>query len=1183
MRNYRRLAALLLIALLTTLMPVLAGSTGSVTGLVFVDKRADGLYQEGEELLSGVAVALHSAADDSQLASAQTQEGSFTFNGVAPGDYYITFTLPDGHVPTRFDPDGSVAIPATSPEGRTAPFQVATGAVDVTIGAMSDKQTAFVRAIAFGDDNLNGGRFSSEPLLRGVELEVLFELDGTYYQVGTAVTDKEGVGTISGIAPGTYQLGATMTGSYIIGPLGSKINLFYNGIVPSETNYGRSEPFQLSSNGSVGMGVGGAKTGTASGRVWDDLNLDGRMDADEPGAAGVEIVLEHLTMGVERRMMTAADGVYSFPTLQPGEYRLTAALGDDRMFTLAGGDSDLSSDTARSASRTVNILADTENDLGRVGVIPNTALWLKAYHDTNLNGVHDADEPAFAGAKVEAQAGGTVLGTAETDAGGAALLPLLRGQPMQLTVTLPDGQIFSVAGTEGGNNYYAPTAESQLTIDYDLQPGRVSQVQAAVTLPASIGGTLYEDTNSNAVMDPGENPLPGFTVQALNQEGLVVAETVTGDDGVYSLPRLVPGTYEVRLHLQSPYIFSGAAVSGGELANRFTDQRADYGIAKDITVAAGAAVENVHGAVFRSGVVRGLVLLGDDLQGFEGNLGGLQGVDITLLDEDGLEVSQYTVATTDAQGAFLLKGALPGTYSLRYTLPAHSAFSQPLTDDLSVTTPAFDIKASDELDADTLFAVKTGTYTGHVYTDRDVDGLRGDADQPVAGAEVALESAIPENTRTVRSLDDGSFLLEGLRPGPFTLRVTLPDGMLISFDQNSPLSPATGPANTAEMAVQMGQVLEHQDIAALPAHQLSGMVYFDNDLSRDAGQDEPGAPAYEVKLRHALSKIEFTAQTDDTGAYSVPVLFPGTYTLSMTLPEDHELYAPADAAHQGATWEMPLSLPLDSAQTAQDIGLVQFGSLSGAFWNLGGSEQDIAGVPITLLNQQGAALQNTTSGQDGTWRFDRLYPGTYMVWAQLPEGFRFAREVDSQHTRFSLITADGSTVLGNVGTSQPFTLSMAEHQEQKDIGMGTLGKLGDFAWLDLDGDGMQDAGEPGVPGIKVTLYQYGQVAAQAETDAWGRYLLSDLYPGAYTLEVEMPAELQATKQQTEFPLVASLLPDTPGTTLQVEDVVVPSGGRNLNADFGFTPVTEGVLPQTLQQLPQRDWTPLVPTVPKRVR
>ena len=34
---------------------------------------------------------------------------------------------------------------------------------------------------------------------------------------------------------------------------------------------------------------------------------------------------------------------------------------------------------------------------------------------------------------------------------------------------------------------------------------------------------------------------------------------------------------------------------------------------------------------------------------------------------------------------------------------------------------------------------------------------------------------------------------------------------------------------------------------------------------------------------------------------------------------------------------------------------------------------------------------------------------------------------------------------------------------------GTFGSIGDFVWFDRDADGVQDAGELGIPGVTVSL------------------------------------------------------------------------------------------------------------------
>ena len=132
--------------------------------------------------------------------------------------------------------------------------------------------------------------------------------------------------------------------------------------------------------------------------------------------------------------------------------------------------------------------------------------------------------------------------------------------------------------------------------------------------------------------------------------------------------------------------------------------------------------------------------------------------------------------------------------------------------------------------------------------------------------------------------------------------------------------------------------------------------------------------------------------------------------------------------------------------------------------------------------------------------------------------------------------------------------------------------LGDTAWLDENGNGLQDGGEPNLPGIFVQLYQYGELVAETATDAFGHYLITDLYPGAYTVRVAMPPELQTTVRRADYPLVSSVLPGSDALEVEAEGIIVPSNGRNLNCDFGFVLRKEGRYPDSLQETPSTDWT-----------
>ncbi|MEZ4555911.1 MAG: SdrD B-like domain-containing protein [Caldilineaceae bacterium] len=73
--------------------------------------------------------------------------------------------------------------------------------------------------------------------------------------------------------------------------------------------------------------------------------------------------------------------------------------------------------------------------------------------------------------------------------------------------------------------------------------------------------------------------------------------------------------------------------------------------------------------------------------------------------------------------------------------------------------------------------------------------------------------------------------------------------------------------------------------------------------------------------------------------------------------------------------------------------------------------------------------------------------------------------------------------------------------------------LGDRAWNDLNGNGRQDAGEPGIPGVKVTLLDENSAAISTTvTSAAGLYKFTHLPGGAYSLHFATPSGMTPTRR-----------------------------------------------------------------------
>lgn len=165
--------------------------------------------------------------------------------------------------------------------------------------------------------------------------------------------------------------------------------------------------------------------------------------------------------------------------------------------------------------------------------------------------------------------------------------------------------------------------------------------------------------------------------------------------------------------------------------------------------------------------------------------------------------------------------------------------------------------------------------------------------------------------------------------------------------------------------------------------------------------------------------------------------------------------------------------------------------------NQDGNEPGVAGVLVNLVDSFGAVLAATTTDADGHYLFE-VEAGTYTV------------EVDSSN-----FDAGGPLegTLSTTGDSITDTV-IDDNVLTYDFGYRGLSSLGDRVWLDADADGVQDAGETGINGVVVTLFDsFGNQVASQTTAGDGNYTFGNLPPGTYTVVVDestLPAGVQPT-------------------------------------------------------------------------
>ena len=120
---------------------------------------------------------------------------------------------------------------------------------------------------------------------------------------------------------------------------------------------------------------------------------------------------------------------------------------------------------------------------------------------------------------------------------------------------------------------------------------------------------------------------------------------------------------------------------------------------------------------------------------------------------------------------------------------------------------------------------------------------------------------------------------------------------------------------------------------------------------------------------------------------------------------------------EGANWTSNITLEAGAGETPLSLALVEFGSLSGSIWNMGGSMEDVDQLPISLYRKgESLPLASATTDTNGAFRFDKLYPANTR-WGWCSRMATLARTLDTAVRTSDYL--DASPVSGVSGQSMP--------------------------------------------------------------------------------------------------------------------------------------------------------------------
>ena len=902
-------------------------------------------------------------------------------------------------------------------------------------------------------------------------------------------------------------------------------------------------------------------------RVWKDDNKNGIQDAGEVGIAGVTIVLLNSAGQVLATTTTDAFGLYKFSNLAAGTY--SVRINPPANYAISpktqGADTNVDSDFDLVSSTTGSItLASGQNrtdiDCGlnfsqNIKASVGDRVWL----DTNADGVQDAGEPGVSNVLVTLyNSTGTAIRYTYTDVNGLYLFTDVAVGTYTVGVSLPPAFVFSpnngvISGATNSDIIPASGRTASFTVNAGDQITYVDAgIKLQVSTNGSIGDYVWNDINKNGIQEADEPAIAGVTIRLLHGiTNAVIATTTTDITGKYIFNDVPAGNYKVEFVTPAGYTTTTKLSIDPQNSNTDSDVDPVTSRSAAFPLGAGQRITTIDAGYWLTGPP-GTAKLGDYVW-LDANQNGIQdagepavaGITVVLYNVANVAIKQ---SVTGAGGKYLFTDLAAGTYSVGFSnVPAGFTFTtqgagtaatgSDANQSTGKTSPITLIAGQINLDVDAGIRSSlagSGSLGNKVWYDLNNNGLQDAGELGIQGVTVALLDAsgnpvdkdpvTPGVQPTITITNAlGEYLFTGLDAGDYKVRFsTLPTGYNpvtknAGTDRNidSDGNPVSAGSSTTDL-ISLAANEERLDIdlglfnPTAPLGQIGDFVWFDsnNNGLQDAG--EQGAPGVSVTLFNTSGTIVATTVTDGNGNYKFVNLSDATYSVKFSNLPAGFVFSPKDVGANdnvdsdvdpsGLTGTYTISG--GNTNLTVDAGIYSTRAALGDYvWfdvNNNGTqdagEKGIVGVTVTIYDAANNAVTSTITDQNGRYFFSNLNPGTYTV------GFETTPTKMVFTTKDVVAAGDAadSDVDPATGKTGSYTLVAGQVNLTVDAGLRPFipATIGDYVWFDLNRDGLQDAVEPGVPGVIVTLYNSAnQPIGSAVTDGNGYYLISNVPPG----------------------------------------------------------------------------------------
>ncbi len=763
---------------------------------------------------------------------------------------------------------------------------------------------------------------------------------------------------------------------------------------------------------------------------------------------------------------------------------------------------------------------DSGFDVGttiRTGSSDRLFLGDEIFEDLNGNGSRDAGEPLIPGVNVTISVANLDIDvdrdqpgiqnslTIRTTANGYLFTGLTSGQNYTVTVTPPDG-FDPISDPDGVLDNTTTVNLSASTLAQDF--GYNNNVPVG-----QVGDFVYNDLNGNGIQEAGELGIGGINLELCRTDG-----------GGFNTQILATDEFNNVAYNNNSAQWASDWIEADDDGSPATTRAGNQGI-----FVTGAGELSIRGNADGPSLTRQI-----DLTGFTDTAltFGFRGAD------DAYEAGdQVFVEVSVNGGAFTLLTTILGTdidnFSGNLTLP-------------------FDSQGSN--DVQIRFRVNPGNFFGggeNLFID-----------------DLAVVNAPRCQTQTTDA--NGAYLFENVPTASYEITVLNPPAGLQNTDDPGSAPGSVGDNVNAFDLLDSGGNLE-QDFGYFNPSTVIGHVYIDTNGNGVQDLGEPNVSGLNILITDSLGNFQVVV-TDSNGDYSAEVP-PGV--TQVNIDDDDDLVSiagfpdgpfPADFIQTDGVDPSNVTAVTGITVDAGDDGYFQGNAIGDTVYSeedgtpgvQGAGDPGIPNILVTLTppitvdagNGVGVPLTRRTDA-NGNYSFAGLPDATYVVTVTPPSGRTQTEDPDGGNDNLSTVSISG----GTINNDQDF--GYANNVPQ--------GFIGDRVYSDLNGNGIQDPGEPGIPGITVQIAgdldddDSTPATVRTEvTDADGDYLFGDLLAAdgvtvdnndtglppttgieLYTVTILNPPAGQLNSQ------------DPDGNLPNFSQLTLGATGGNLDQDFGY--------------------------------